>query len=448
MSEVLNQLSKQGKDLSMVDLVSCVKHLRKFGRHQNCLEILEWMDENIHESSNRNQALRLGIIYNLEGVDGAEKYFTSLPPNAKTIPTYGALLNCYCAEKCTDKALALFKEMNELNFGNIVAFNNLMGLYMKVGQPEKVPPLVQEMRQKNTELNSYSYSVLIQSYGCLNDLEGVERVGNEVELQHRTNRDWTIYSALAAVYIRVGISEKAQVAMKKLEGFLDNSYNPDRAAYHYLISLCASLGDLDYVNRVWGKLKSRFKVCNNSSYLNMLYSLSKLNDIEGMQNLLNEWETGCEFYDVRLPKAVIDACLKRDMIIEAEHLLKDATKRAGEKTWISHFSFVKYYLQKKQINLALRHVEVAIDNKWKKFGERIVNMFFDYFMKEKDVDGAEKFCQILKKGCVLDSRVYLWLLQIYVAAGKRMPDMRWRMEKDGVDIGAEHENLLQKICPN
>lgn len=447
MSDVLNELKRQGKGLSKTDLISCVKDLRKHSRYHNCLEILEWMENHTNDSSDGEQALRLSIVCKLRGIDEAEKYFASLPDAAKTSPTYGALLNCYCAEKLIDKALAHFKEMDELNFANAVAFNNLMGLYMKVGQPEKVPPLVQEMKQKNIQLTSYSYGVLIQSYGCLNDLDGVERVANEVQLQNKTTRDWTIYSCIAAAYIRAGQSEKSKAALKKLEQFLDSSYNPDRAAYNHLISLCANSGNSEYVTRVWDKLKSRFKSCNNLSYLNMLYSLSRLNDVEGMKKCLQEWELSYQMYDVRLPIAVIDTCLKSGMIEEAELLLKDATRRAGEQTWKSHVSLMKYYLGKHQIDSALRHMELAIDNRWKQFRANR-NLFLEYFMKEKDVDGAEKFCHALKKAQALDSRVYLGLLQTYAFAEKMAPDMRWRIEKDDVAIGPEHEKLLQKICPN
>ena len=411
------------------------------------MQILEWMEDHTDDSSEREQALRLSIIYKLKGIHEAEKYFASLPPAAKTAPTYGALLHCYCTNKWIHKAVAHFKEMDKLNFVDIVAFNNLMGLYMKVGQPRKVPPLAEEMKQKNIQLTNYSYSVLIQSYGCLNDLEGLERIANEVQLPNKTNSDWTMYSSLATAYIRAGQSEKAKGTLKKLEQFLDGSYNPDCVAYHHLISLSTSLGDLEYVTRVWDKLKSRFKSCNNVSYLNMLYSLSRLGDVEGMKKCLQEWELSYQIYDVKLPIVVIDACLKRGMIEDAEQLLKDATRRDGERMWKSRVSLMKYYLEKHQIDSALRHMELAINNGWKQCRGKI-NMFLDYFMKEKDVDGAERFCHTLKGAQALDSGVYLSLLQIYAAAGKIAPEMRWRMEKEGVDIGPEHEKLLQKICPN
>lgn len=74
----------------------------------------------------------------------------------------------------TDKALALFKKMDEMNIASTsVAFNNLMSLYMRLGQPEKVPPLIEEMRHRNIPLDTFSYNILMHSYSCLNDIEAV-----------------------------------------------------------------------------------------------------------------------------------------------------------------------------------------------------------------------------------------------------------------------------------
>ena len=79
-------------------------------------------------------ALRLDLISKTKGVVAAENYFNDLPLQAKNKFTYGALLNCYCKENMEDKALALFEMINESNCVTKLAFNNLMTLYMKLGQ--------------------------------------------------------------------------------------------------------------------------------------------------------------------------------------------------------------------------------------------------------------------------------------------------------------------------
>ncbi|KAB2600675.1 pentatricopeptide repeat-containing protein [Pyrus ussuriensis x Pyrus communis] len=56
--------------------------------------------------------------------------------------------------------------------------------------------------------------------------------------------------------------------------------------------------------------------------------------------------------------------------------------------------------------------------------------FLKYFEDEKDVDGADKFCEILKRlGCLSCNEYYL-LLKTYIVAGKSDLEMRqgWDIE--------------------
>jgi hypothetical protein len=39
------------------------------------------------------------------------------------------------------------------------------------------------------------------------------------------------------------------------------------------------------------------------------------------------------------------------------------------------------------------------------------------------------------------------LLKTYIAAGKLAPEMRQRLEEDGIEINPELENLLERVCP-
>ncbi|KAK5776323.1 hypothetical protein PVK06_044282 [Gossypium arboreum] len=72
-----------------------------------------------------------------------------------------------------DEALALFKLMDELKLiHSDLPLNDLMQLYLKLGQPEKVPELIDELKQRNIPRSSYTYGFLLWSYAELNDMEG------------------------------------------------------------------------------------------------------------------------------------------------------------------------------------------------------------------------------------------------------------------------------------
>ncbi|KNA23147.1 hypothetical protein SOVF_027450 [Spinacia oleracea] len=445
-SAVLYRILHNGEHVKRTDLLSCLKDLRKSGHYHQCLEILDWMNKGKFGNSDTDYALRINIIGKVKEISDVENYFDSIPSEAKNKYTYGALLSCYCTKMMTDKALALFEKMDELKYtSNDLAFSNLMSLYMKTGTPEKVTSLVEEMKKRNIPLHNHIYYIWIQSHRYLNNLEGVERVMQEVEEQNSVKEDWQIYSNLAAVYIEAGQSEKANVALKKVEELFDKPKKADRKAYHILISMYASIGDSESVYQVWQKLKSKFSVCPNMSYLIMLRALSTLDDIEGLKKLLEEWELSCISYDDRLPAVLIGAFLRNEMVEEAKKLLQKAEEMAELKVRIAHIIFLNYYLEKHQLASALKHMEAALAGKWKPLSEKL-DPFFEHFKEKKDVKGAEELCRKIEEVQPLDSRTYSWLLQIYAVAGQTAPKMRQRMEESGVDISTEHEELLQKIC--
>ncbi|CAO2826648.1 unnamed protein product [Amaranthus hypochondriacus] len=442
--KVLHSIKRNGGNFTKSDLIDCLKAFRKYGRYHHCREILEWMDKGKTKFSASEYALRLSILSKVKGIDEVEKYFDSIPPYAKNHYVYGALLSCYCAEKMTDKALALFKTMDELNYtSNCLAFNNMMSLYMKVGNPEKVFRLVEEMKEKNIPLTNHTYYTWIQCCRCPVDLERLERVKQDAEENDSVKDDWQIYSNLAGVYIEAGEYEKANTALNKVAELLDDPKKGDRDGFHYLISMYSRLGNIEAINQSWDKLKSRFKF-NNTSYLVMLRALSKLDDIERLKKCLHEWESGRKIYDDKLPTVVISAYLRHDMLEEAEHLLKDVKDKGDKMIKIAHINFLNYFLEKRKFDSALRHLDAAMEVNWKPVVEKL-DPFFEHYKEQKDVDSAEELCKKLEKVQLLDSRAYSWLLQTYADAGKTALDMRERMKESGVDISTEHEALLQKI---
>ncbi|KAF3436555.1 hypothetical protein FNV43_RR23647 [Rhamnella rubrinervis] len=447
-SKTLNQYVMEGKIVRRHELELCVKELRKFRKFEHALEILEWMEMRKINYSHTDHALRLDLIGKTKGVDAAENYLDSLAPPAKNRLTYGALLNCYCKETMEDKALALFKKLDDLQFvSNSLPFNNLMSLYMRMGKPEKVPPLVQEMKQRNIYLSTFTYNIWMQSYACLKDIEGVERVLEEMKKEDQDKFSWTTYSNLAAIYVKAELFEKADLALKKLE---EETRPRGRQAYHFLISLYAGSGNLGEINRVWKNLKSIYPVTNNTSYLVMLHALAKLKDVEGLKECFKEWESSCSFYDMRLANVVIGAYLRQDMYKEAAVVFEDATKRTKGPFFKAREIFMINFLKSRQVDVALSFMEAAVsetkDWEWHP-SPALVNEFLKYFEQEKDVDSAEQFCKILKRLNCLNSNAYHLLLKTYIAAGKLAPEMRQRLGEDDIEISVELEDLLQRVCP-
>ncbi|KAF8401319.1 hypothetical protein HHK36_012253 [Tetracentron sinense] len=447
-SKTMNQFLREGKSVKKYNLESCVKELRKYKRFHHALELMDWMEERGINLSYSDCAVRLDLLSKVEGIASAEKYFNGLSPPVKNQLTYGALLNCYCKEKMTEKAVALFEQMSELNYTSTsLAYNNLMALYMRLGKPEMVPPLVQEMKGKSISLDTFTYNVWMNSYSSLNDIEEVERVMEEIKVEGGDKCNWTTYSNLAVIYVKAGLFEKAETALKELEKKIKPR---DRTAFHFLISVYASTSNLEEVNRVWISLKLAFPTTNNLSYLVMLQALARLDDLNGIKKCFEEWESGCSHYDIRLANVLLSAYLRRDMIKEAQSVCEGAVKKGSKPNYRTQEMFMDFYLKTCQMEIAMRCMEAAVsevkDNEWQPYQER-VSAFLKYFEEEKDVNGAEEFCKMLKKINCLDSIAYHLLLNTYMAAGKTAPEMRQRMKEDEIEMSSELENLLQRVCP-
>ncbi|KAL1816516.1 hypothetical protein ACET3Z_019090 [Daucus carota] len=451
--DTLNKYFSEGNYARKYELDTCIWQLRRFGKADHALQVMEWMQTRKIKFHPTDHAKFLDLVSKVKGISAAENYFSGLPESAKDRSTYGALLNCYCREKLAEKAQTLFEKMDSMHIVSSLTFNNLMSLCMRRNMPEAVIPLVQEMKNRNLPLGVHTYNIWMTSYSQMNDIEGVERVFEEMQVNNGEEQNsWTAYSNLAAAYVRAGLKEKAESALKKVEAEIQRmGHRCDREPYHYLISLYAGTSNLAEVYRIWKILKSSFKVTNNTSTLIMIQSLARLDDIDGFKKIFQEWEITCSSYDLRLAKTAIMMYIKHGLIKEAEDVIDNILKRCKGPFYQHCKPLILYYLDKSQVDLALGCLKAALcevkDNERHQTYEDVKSFVMEYFKKERNVTGAEKCCKILKSLKPLDFEAYRLLLETYVAASKIAPEMRCRIMDDGIEITSELEKLLERVCP-
>ncbi|KHN08626.1 Pentatricopeptide repeat-containing protein, mitochondrial [Glycine soja] len=416
-SQTLDQYIMEGEVIKKQELERCVEQLRKYRRFQRALEIIEWMQMRKVNFSWNNYAVQLDLVSKTKGVVAAENFFSGLPPAAKNMYTYGALLNCYCKELMKDKALSHFDRMNELGYVTNLAFNNVMTLFMKLGEPEKVAQLVELMKQRRIPMSAFTYYIWMNSCASLNDLDGVERIYEEMKTEDEDQIGWQTYSNLASIYVKFKDFEKAEMMLKMLEKQVKPK---QRDAYHCLLGLYAGTGNLGEVHRVWNSLKSVSPV-TNFSYLVMLSTLRRLNDIEGLTKCFKEWEASCVSYDVRLVSVCVSAHLNQNKLEEAESVFEEASRRSKGPFFRVREEFMKFFLKKHQLDAAVRYLEAALSEvkggKWRP-SPQVLGAFLKYYEEETDVDGVDELSKILKANNFDDS----WIKN-HITASELSPEI-------------------------
>ncbi|KAM1718344.1 hypothetical protein ACFX11_026065 [Malus domestica] len=445
LAKMLNQYIMEGEMVRKSALEKCNKELRKHGKHEQALEIMEWMDFRKMEYSKSDYAVRVDLTYKVKGIEAAEDYVSGLPESSKDLFTYSALMHCYCKELMEEKALALFATMDELGCASSTfIFNSLMFLHMRKQNPEKVDPLVQEMKKRNIPLDKHTYKTWIQSYATLGDFEAVGRVLDEMKTHD--GKKAVGRATPPDIYVKAELFDKADEVLKTAEKLVKPLKR--RAHYYFLISLYACTSNLSGVKRVWKTLRKSFPTKNNESNLVMLQALCKLNDIEGLKEMFEEWESICSKYDMSLANVAIRGYLSQGMHEEAELIFANSCKKTKGSFLEAWEMLMVHALNTRKVDLADSHLGAAVseskDGEWHPSPDTKI-AFLKYFKDEKDVDGAEKFCKILKRLGCLSCNEYCLLLKTYIAAGKSDPAMHQRLKEEHIEISPELENLLEKV---
>lgn len=350
-----------------------------------------------YSSSLADFAIRVDLIAKVRGIACAENYFDNLPEVAKIQPTYGALLNSYVREKLTEKAEVHMKKMKELGYATTtLPYNELLTLYRNTGKFEKVSFVMQEMEKNNISQDKFTYNIRMSICAIMSDIDGVEKILEEMRCNPLVDIDWSTCGNLANIYIKAGCFDKAELTLKEMEKKMNRK---DREAFNYIITLCASAGNKDRVLRMWHLLKLSFPKLTNMSFICMLTSLLKLGDLEGAENIFKEWESAGLTYDFRVPNILLDAYVRKGLIEKAEFLLEhilEGKENPISKTWEI---IAEGYLKNTQIDKAVHAMNKALSSMeqggWQ---PKPANLLFilKHFQEHGDVVHTEQYLKMLR----------------------------------------------------
>ncbi|KAJ4975805.1 hypothetical protein NE237_000911 [Protea cynaroides] len=438
---VLNQWIEEGRTLCKRELQAMVKKLRVYRRFKHALEVSQWMsDRRYFDLSPSDIAIRLDLIAKVHGLKQAEEYFDNIPKHLRIFSTYGALLNCYTHHKSVEKAEAHMQKMRDLGFAtSSVTYNVLMNLYSQLGQHEKVDILFQEMEGKGISPDKYSFSIRMSAYAATSSIDVMEKILERMEADPQVVMDWNVYAVAANGYIKAGLIDKALEMLQKSEELVTGKRR--RAAVDFLLTLYASTGKKDELYRIWNQHKTSEKVYN-STYMCMIGSLLKLDDIEGTEKILAEWESGSTSYDFRVPNLLMVAYGNRGLWEKAEEFINKAIER-GMKPYPSTWDcLATAYLKDNQIPKAVESMKNAILASrpgWKPNCSTLAACL-EYLKGQGDIEGIEEFTRLLRTQGTTPSSVCKEL-QNNVEDGKLESDTLGQIIKDAVGDGKGGESL-------
>ncbi|ESQ50461.1 hypothetical protein EUTSA_v10001972mg [Eutrema salsugineum] len=327
---VLEGWLEQGNLVKTSELHSIIKMLRKFSRFSHALQLSDWMSEHrVHDLSEGDVAIRLDLIAKVGGLGEADRFFEKIPVERRSYHLYGALLNCYASKKVLHKAEQVFQEMKELGFlRGCLPYNVMLNLYIRSGKYTMVEKLLREMEDGNVKPDIFTLNTRLHAYSVVSDVEGMEKFLMSCEADPGLELDWRTYADAANAYIKAGSTEKALETLRKSEQLV--SPQKRKQAYEVLMSFYGAAGKKEEVYRLWSLYKE-LDGFYNTGYISVISALFKVDDIEGVEKIMGEWEAGHSLFDTRIPHLLITGYCKKGMMEKAEEVAEMVVQETS--TW-------------------------------------------------------------------------------------------------------------------
>ncbi|KAM7271189.1 hypothetical protein ACFE04_030403 [Oxalis oulophora] len=443
----ISKWKEEGRTVRKYELNRIIRELRKFARFKHALEICEWMQlQNDIKLQPGDYAVHLDLIAKVRGVTSAEKFFEDLPDNMRGHQACTSLLFTYVQNKLSDKAEALLQKMAECGFlKNALPYNHMLNLYIAIGQLEKVPEMIQELK-KNTSPDVFTYNLWLTACASQNDLETAENVFLELK-KKKIVSDWVTYSLMTKLYVKNGFREKAASTLEEMEKRCSKQSRP---SFSSLLSLQASLKDKSEVHRIWTKMKSLFRKMNDAEYATMMSALVKLGELNAADSLYTEWESVSKPRDFKVANILLAGYINADQVEKAENFYNRVIKTDNNYTTLELLTWG--YLKTNQFEKSLEYFKKAVScvKQWNP-NENLVREIWKAIEDRANIAEAEELLDFLRKAGHVSTEIYNSLLRTYAKAEKMPVIISERMRKDNVSLDEDTHDLIKltsTMCVN
>ncbi|KAL5581792.1 hypothetical protein UlMin_014234 [Ulmus minor] len=407
---VLDKWVEEGRDIKKEELQRMIKQFRKFRRFSHALQMSEWMSDGMNFAlSHGDMAVKLDLVSKVRGLEQAEQYFNSISCSSRE-KVYGALLNCYAEKDCLEKAEDHFQKMKELGLVKYaLSYNVMLSLYSRAGEYEKLESLTREMEENGIKCDKFTICIRLNAYTATSNVEGMEKLLMKMEADPGVTMDCNAYFIAAKGYLKAGLPEKAVMMLRRAEQLIGSKEK--RIAYEHLLTLYGTAGKKDEVYRIWNLYKYMGRVYN-SGYISVLSSLVKLNDFDGIEKILEEWESGGTVFDIRIANLAISYYCKKSHLEKAlayADRLVNSGNELDARTWQCLATQCAKESEMERAVENLKKTVLARGRGWK------LNRFtlaecLDYCKTKGDIEVAHEILGLLKEQGSLSATIYDRLL--------------------------------------
>ncbi|KAK4438120.1 Pentatricopeptide repeat-containing protein, mitochondrial [Sesamum alatum] len=290
-TNVLQKWISEGKNITVADLRSISRDLRRSHRYKHALEISEWMvSHDEYQLSESDYAIRIDLMTKVFGIDAAERYFHALPSSAKTTETYTALLHSYAGLKLIEKAEELYERMKGANLPlTAITYNELMTLYMSVGQLEKVPLIIEELKRQNVAADLFTYNLWVSSCAAALNMDEVRRIIDEMSIDSGCDETWIKYAQLTKIYITSShlVNSDSSSLVESEKGVITQR---ELISYDFLVILYGALGNKDKLDQIWKSLRMTGQKMTGRNYVCVLSSYLMLGHLKEVGEIIDQWK--------------------------------------------------------------------------------------------------------------------------------------------------------------
>ncbi|WOK92196.1 hypothetical protein Cni_G00887 [Canna indica] len=317
-TNAIDRWTSEGRTVTATELRQIAKDLRRSQRYKHALEILEWMKTHQQsELSDNDNAMRIDLITKVFGVSGAEEFFEGLPSTAKSCEAYTALLHSYAAAKLTEKAENLFERFKESNLSSsALIYNEMMTLYISVGQLDKVSLIVEELKRRKVSPDLFTYNLWISSCAATLDINAVRMVLNEMAQEPSSDEGWITYMRLTDIYLNAGRLVSSESAIAEADVKISQR---EWITYDFLIILHAGLGNRQMLNEIWKSLQMTSQKISGRNYICILSSYLILDQLKEAAEVIDQWrQSKAQNFDISDCNRIFEAFKKAGLADTAE----------------------------------------------------------------------------------------------------------------------------------